>query len=84
MSMSMSMSTVTHEPRFLHSNPAFTQVVPVSAGADTIYVGGQNGVGPDGRGVGPGAAEQTRQAFANLRTCLDAVGAELRDVRDDG
>jgi enamine deaminase RidA (YjgF/YER057c/UK114 family) len=75
------MSTVTHiNPEFLHSSPAFTQVVRVPAGADTIYVGGQNGVGPDGQIVGPGVAEQTRQAFANLRTCLEAAGAELRDV----
>lgn len=64
----------------MHSSPAFTQVVRVPAGADTIYVGGQNGVGPDGAVVGPGLADQTRQAFANLRTCLEAAGAELTDV----
>lgn len=42
----------------------------VPAGFDTIHVGGQNGVGRDGALVGPGVAEQARQAFANLRTCL--------------
>lgn len=67
-------------PESLHSNPAFSWVVRVPAGADTIYVGGQNGVGPDGTVVGAGMAEQTQQALANLRTCLQAAGAEVTDI----
>jgi enamine deaminase RidA (YjgF/YER057c/UK114 family) len=67
-------------PENLHANPAFTHAVRVPAGADTVYVGGQNGVGPDGTVVGPGLAEQARQALANLRTCLVAAGADLTDV----
>jgi enamine deaminase RidA (YjgF/YER057c/UK114 family) len=75
------MATVTRiNPESLHSSPAFSWVVRVPAGADTIYVGGQNGVGPDGTVVGPGMAEQTRQALANLRTCLAAAGAEVTDI----
>jgi enamine deaminase RidA (YjgF/YER057c/UK114 family) len=75
------MATTTYiNPESMHSSPAFTQVVRVPAGYDTIYVGGQNGVGPDGVLVGPGVAEQTRQAFGNLRTCLEAAGAGLTDV----
>lgn len=75
------MTTATHiNPEALHASPAFSQVVRVPAGADTIYVGGQNGVGADGTVVGPGMAEQTRQAFANLRTCLEAAGAEVTDI----
>jgi enamine deaminase RidA (YjgF/YER057c/UK114 family) len=75
------MPTATHiNPDTLHSSPAFSQVVRVPAGADTIYIGGQNGVGADGTVVGPGMAEQTRQAFANLRTCLEAAGAEVADI----
>jgi enamine deaminase RidA (YjgF/YER057c/UK114 family) len=75
------MTTVTHiNPESMHRNPAFTWAVRVPAGADTIYVGGQNGVGPDGVVVGPGIGEQTRQAFANLRACLEAAGAQLTDV----
>lgn len=75
------MATVTYiNPETLHRSPAFTQAVRVPAGTDTVYVGGQNGVGPDGVVVGPGVGEQTRQAFANLRTCLEAAGAELTDV----
>ena len=75
------MTTVTRiNPPSLHSSPAFSWVVRVPAGADTIYIGGQNGVGPDGTVVGPGVGEQTRQAFANLGACLEAAGAEVTDV----
>ena len=75
------MATATFiNPDSLHRSPAFSHAVRVPAGADTIYVGGQNGVGPDGTVVGPGVAVQTRQAIANVRTCLEAAGAELTDV----
>lgn len=75
------MTTATHlNPEGLHSSPAFSQVVRVPAGADMVYVGGQNGVGPDGAVVGPAMPEQARQALANLRTCLEAAGAEVTDV----
>jgi enamine deaminase RidA (YjgF/YER057c/UK114 family) len=75
------MTTATHiNPESMHRNPAFSWAVRVPAGADTIYIGGQNGVGPDGAVVGPGVGEQTRQAFANLRACLEAAGAQVTDV----
>ena len=75
------MTTVTHtNPDTLHRSPAFTWAVRVPAGSDTIYVGGQNGVGPDGAVVGAGMLEQTRQALANLGTCLRAAGAEVTDI----
>jgi enamine deaminase RidA (YjgF/YER057c/UK114 family) len=75
------MATTAHiNPQALHSNPAFSWVVRVPTGADMIFVGGQNGVGPDGTMVGPGMPEQTRQALANLQTCLEAAGAEVTDI----
>jgi enamine deaminase RidA (YjgF/YER057c/UK114 family) len=75
------MTAATHiNPESMHRNPAFSWAVRVPAGADTIYVGGQNGVGPDGAVVGPGVGEQSRQAFANLRACLEAAGAQVTDV----
>ncbi|MEU2087346.1 RidA family protein [Nocardia beijingensis] len=75
------MTITTHiNPATMHSNPAFTQVVRVSAAADTIYVGGQNGVDSSGSVVGPGVAEQARQALANLQTCLAAAGASIEHV----
>jgi len=67
-------------PDTLHKNPAYSQAAVVDAGAKLVFVGGQNGVGPDGALVGPGLAEQARQALANLRICLEAAGAELSDV----
>jgi enamine deaminase RidA (YjgF/YER057c/UK114 family) len=67
-------------PDGLPNNPAFSQAVRVPAGYDTVHVGGQNGIGPDGGLVGPGLAEQARQALANLRTCLEAAGAAVTDV----
>ncbi len=75
------MTAVLHiNPESLHANPAFSRVVRVPAGLDTIHVGGQNGVGPDGQLVGPGMAEQAAQAMANLRAYLEAAGAQLTDV----
>jgi enamine deaminase RidA (YjgF/YER057c/UK114 family) len=72
---------ITHvNPDGLPRNPAFTWAVRVPAGFDTIHVGGQNGVGPDGTVVGPGLGEQTRQALLNLRASLEAAGAALTDV----
>lgn len=45
-----------------------------------LYVGGQNGTGPAGDIVGPGIREQTRQAFENVRACLQAADASFADV----
>ena len=75
------MTMVEHiNPEGMHSSPAFSWAVKVPAGAATIHVGGQNGVGADGAVVGPGMSEQARQALVNLQTCLQAAGAEITDV----
>lgn len=75
----MAISTYIN-PEGLHRSPAFTQVIRVSGSADTIYVGGQNGVDMTGRLVGTDVASQTRQALLNLQTCLQAAGAGLADI----
>ena len=67
-------------PDSLHSSPAFSHAVRIPAGYDLVFVGGQNGTGADGAVVGPEIAEQTRQAFQNVKTCLDAADATLADV----
>jgi enamine deaminase RidA (YjgF/YER057c/UK114 family) len=67
-------------PDSLPRNPAFSWAVRVPAGYDTVYVGGHNGVGPDGTVIGPGLGEQTRQALLNLRASLEAAGATPADV----
>jgi enamine deaminase RidA (YjgF/YER057c/UK114 family) len=47
----------------------------------TVYVAGQVGVVADGSLAGDGSfAAQVRQAFANLRTALEAVGAGPADL----
>ncbi|MEV4252224.1 RidA family protein [Spirillospora sp. NPDC049652] len=67
-------------PEGLHRSPAFSQAVVVERPAKTIYVGGQNGVGPDGKVVGPTVAEQAAQALRNLATILESEGATLADI----
>lgn len=67
-------------PPGLPANPAFSQAVRIPAGADLVFVGGQNGIGADGSLAGPGLAEQTAAALANLDACLRAAGAALGDV----
>lgn len=53
--------TVRHiNPDGLHRSPAFSQAVVVEQPTKTIYVGGQNGVGADGKVVGPSLREQAR------------------------
>jgi len=75
------MKQVEHiNPDSLHASPAFSHAVRVPGGSDMVYVGGQNGTGPGGDIVGPGVGEQTRQAFENLRACLEAAEATLADV----
>ena len=67
-------------PEGLHRSPAFSQAVVVEQPAKTIYIGGQNGVGADGKVVGPTLGEQARQAFRNLATILESEGASLANI----
>ncbi|WP_129840950.1 RidA family protein [Streptomyces sp. RFCAC02] len=67
-------------PEGLHRSPAFSQAVVVERPAKTIYIGGQNGVGPDGRVVGPTVGEQARQIFRNLAVILESEGATLGNI----
>jgi 2-iminobutanoate/2-iminopropanoate deaminase len=64
----------------MHSNPAFSQGTIVPAGARTLYVGGQNGVGADGRVVGDSIEAQTEQALRNVLAVLAEAGASQEDV----
>jgi enamine deaminase RidA (YjgF/YER057c/UK114 family) len=74
------MTTRHINPEGLHRSPAFSQAVVVEQPAKTIYIGGQNGVGPDGKVVGPTVGEQAGQAFRNLATVLESEGASLADI----
>jgi enamine deaminase RidA (YjgF/YER057c/UK114 family) len=74
------MSTRHINPEGLHRSPAFSQAVVVEQPAKTIYVGGQNGVGADGKVVGPTVREQADQALRNLGTILESEGASLANI----
>src|SRR3954464_3931210 len=67
-------------PEGLHRSPAFSQAVVVEQPAKTIYIGGQNGVGPDGKVVGPSVGEQAAQAFRHLQAILESEGGSLGDI----
>lgn len=57
----------------------YSTVVIVPAGARVAYISGQGG--QDGTGaLSPDFAAQVRQAYANLRTALDALGARPDQV----
>lgn len=71
---------ITHiNPDGLHKNPAFSQAV-VAEGGKTIYIGGQNGILPDGTMAGDTLASQTEQALKNMLEILRTVGASQENV----
>jgi enamine deaminase RidA (YjgF/YER057c/UK114 family) len=67
-------------PEGLHHSPALSQAVVVEEPAKTIYISGQNGVGADGKVVGPTVGEQTRQVLRNLAAILETEGASLANI----
>lgn len=68
-------------PKAMHTNSAFTQMIVVPADARTAIIGGQNAVNAKGEIGGKGDfARQTEQALKNLVTCLEAVDATVDDL----
>lgn len=67
-------------PEAMLSNPGFTQAVRVPAGADILYIGGQNGLDAHGQLAGADLAAQAQQALANLQICLAAAGATIENI----
>jgi 2-iminobutanoate/2-iminopropanoate deaminase len=53
---------------------------PVVVSGDQVYTAGQVAFDPNGELVPGGVEEQTRQVFANLRSCLEAAGCTFDDV----
>jgi 2-iminobutanoate/2-iminopropanoate deaminase len=71
---------ITHlNPDELHKSPAFSQAV-VAEGGKTIYIGGQNGILPDGTMAGDTLAAQTEQAYKNILAILKTVRASQENV----
>jgi enamine deaminase RidA (YjgF/YER057c/UK114 family) len=67
-------------PPNLASTPGYSHVVTVTGG-ETIYLAGQVAVDAAGNLVGLGDFRlQAQQVFANIKTALDAVGADFRHV----
>jgi enamine deaminase RidA (YjgF/YER057c/UK114 family) len=71
---------VTHiNPDALYKSPVFSQAV-VAEGGKTLYIGGQNGILPDGKMAGNTLASQTEQAYKNILEILKTVGASQENV----
>lgn len=71
---------LSHPPG-LPAPTRMSHVVVAPAGATTVYVAGQTAFDAEHRLVGAGDVyAQTVQAYRNLATALDAVGATMTDV----
>ena len=66
-------------PAGLHTNPAFSQGVVVSA-QRLLIVGGQQGTDRSGELVATDLGQQTQQALRNVLTVLADVGADASHV----
>jgi 2-iminobutanoate/2-iminopropanoate deaminase len=76
----MTTMKITHiNPDTLATSPAFSQGV-LAEGGKTLYIGGQNGILPDGSLVGRDFASQTEQAYRNILEVLKSVGASQENV----
>ena len=63
-------------PKGLHPNPAFTQMVTVSGPVKTVYIGAQLAVDEAGNIIGKGdLSAQLQQILKNIAVCLEAAGA---------
>ena len=54
--------------------------VSIATGSRVIHISGQTAVDAEGKVVGSTHLEQSRVAFRNVRTALEAAGATLDDV----
>jgi enamine deaminase RidA (YjgF/YER057c/UK114 family) len=54
--------------------------VSIATGTRIIHISGQTAVDLEGKVVGTTHLDQSRRAFRNLRTALEAAGATLADV----
>jgi enamine deaminase RidA (YjgF/YER057c/UK114 family) len=66
-------------PETIAKPGGYTHVVEVTGPARIVYIAGQLGLKPDGS-MGGDFRAQAMQAFANLKSALDAVGARFDDV----
>jgi 2-iminobutanoate/2-iminopropanoate deaminase len=76
----LAMELIHVNPSTLAANPAFSQGVLVRNPGAMLYVGGQNGLGPDGTLVSDDVAAQTQQALRNVLEVLRSAGASQEQV----
>ncbi|MFI5861108.1 RidA family protein [Streptomyces sp. NPDC051546] len=67
-------------PAELHDPTGYGYSHVVSAPGEQVFIAGQYGSDPAGHVVSDAFDAQVAQAFANLRTALEAVGLGLGDV----
>ncbi len=67
------------DPTELAPIPGATHVT-VATGTRVVHIAGQTGIDANGAIVGPTHAEQSAQAFTNLRTAIEAAGGTLADT----
>ncbi|HTJ73670.1 MAG TPA: RidA family protein [Verrucomicrobiae bacterium] len=63
----------------MYKSPVFSQAI-VAEGGKTLYIGGQNGILPDGTMAGATLGEQTEQALKNILEILKSSGATQENV----
>ncbi|MEE8422017.1 MAG: RidA family protein [Dehalococcoidia bacterium] len=66
-------------PDGVHEARGYTHVVKMGGGT-LAFISGQVGIDAGGNLAGDGLEAQARQAYANLRGALDALGATPSDV----
>lgn len=72
--------TIVNPPNLYDPSPnGYSTAVIVPRGARIAFISGQGGQGSTG-GLSPDFAVQVKQAYANLRTALDALGAKPDQV----
>ncbi|PCJ36258.1 MAG: enamine deaminase RidA [Cellvibrionales bacterium] len=72
--------TIINPPELYDPAPnGYSHAIVVKSGSRIAYIAGQGGEDGNGK-LHPGFANQVRQAYANLRTALDAVGAKPNQV----
>lgn len=67
-------------PAELHDPTGYGYSHVVSAPGEQVFIAGQYGSDPTGHVVSEAFDDQVGQAFANLRTALEAVGLGFGDV----
>ncbi len=73
------MKITHHNPEGLYNSPVFSQAV-IAEGGKTVYIGGQNGIMPNGTMAGADFGSQTEQALKNILVILQSLGATQANV----